>query len=184
MDGVSVAEINKLKTDFEKNFCGRCTEPYKVEVLEHMVTPDSCYNGIRSRFRAEKMIRALSDKYTQTAMKKAEANCSESWEYHIIGVTNKDISASVHNNKDYGVLGLSFMGSKLCNSSVVSTYRLKRKKDLWKLTVHELCHGLYNCPHCKRNDPHCLMADAKGGNPHFELKDSLCNECGAICIFD
>ena len=30
--------------------------------------------------------------------------------------------------------------------------------------------------------PHCIMADAKGGNPHFEIKESLCLDCGSFCL--
>lgn len=180
MDGISTADAEKLKSDFMKNFAARQFEPYNVEVLDHMSTPDSCLNDAKTRLRADKMLRTLKGRYSEEAKRKAKAKDPKAWDYHIVGVTNKDISTSVHGKADYGILGLSFLGHKHGDSSVVSTYRLKRKKDLWKLTAHEFCHGFYGCPHCKNDDPHCLMADAKGGNPHFEIKDSLCGDCANI----
>lgn len=182
MDGVSPATIKQLKEDFSTKFTDKQWEPYVVEILEHMNTPDSCYNDTKTRFRADKILRTLSNKYSEIAKKKAKEKDSKAWSYHIVGVTNNDISTSVHGKSDYGILGLSFLGHRHGDSSVVSTYRLKRKKDLWKLTAHEFCHGFYGCPHCKNGDPHCIMADAKGGNPHFEIKESLCDDCANICI--
>lgn len=183
MDGISASTIGQLKEDFYENFAERQCEPYVVEVLGHMSTPDSCYNDIHTRYRAEKLLRTLSSKYSKEAKKTVQEKYPKEWAYHIIGVTNKDISTSVHGKSDYGILGLSFLGHKHGDTSVVSTFRLKRKKDLWKLTAHEFCHGFYGCPHCKNDDPHCIMADAKGGNPHFEIKNSLCMDCANICLF-
>lgn len=182
LDGVSHATMEQLKEDFSKKFTDKKWEPYEVEILDHMNTPDSCYNDAKTRFRAYKILKTLSNKYSEIAKKKAKEKSPKAWDYHIVGVTNNDISTSVHGKSDYGILGLSFLGNKYGDSSVVSTYRLKRKKDLWKLTAHEFCHGFYGCPHCKNDDPHCIMADAKGGNPHFEIKDSLCNDCANICL--
>ncbi len=182
MDGMSAKEMNQLKEDFQTYFTDKLWEPYIVELLEPMATPDSCRNDAKTRLRADKMLRTLHDKYSDIAKKKAKEKDSKHWAYHIVGVTNKDISTTVHGKADYGVLGLSFLGQNYGDASVVSTYRLKRKKDLWKLTAHEFCHGFYGCPHCKNDDPHCLMADAKGGNPHFEIKESLCLDCGSFCV--
>ena len=60
---------------------------------------------------------------------------------------------------------------------MISTYRMKKKKDLWKLAMHEFGHGYFGLSHCPNDDASCIMADAKGGNPHFELKDTLCSVC-------
>ena len=182
MDGVSSATMTQLKEDFSTKFTDRQWEPYVVEVLDHMTTPDSCYNDTKTRFRAEKILRTLSSRYSEEARNKAKEKDQKHWAYQIVGVTNHDISTSVHGKPDYGILGLSFLGNRHGDSSIVSTYRLKRKKDLWKLVAHEFCHGFYGCPHCKNDDPHCIMADAKGGNPHFEIKDSLCIDCANICL--
>ena len=182
MDGVSTETMKRMKEDFQTKFTDKQWEPYEVEILDHIVTPDSCYNDAKTRLRADKILRTLSKQYSEIAKEKAKEKDLESWAYHIVGVTNKDISTTVHGKPDYGILGLSFLGHKHGDTSVVSTYRLKRKKDLWKLAAHEFCHGFYGCPHCKNNDPHCIMADAKGGNPHFEIKDSLCLDCANICL--
>ena len=55
-----------------------------------------------------------------------------------IGLTHRDISTSIHRNYKYGIVGLSFRPGKAC---VVSTFRLKRKDDLWKVTTHEFLHS-------------------------------------------
>ena len=144
MDGISTAEAETLKVDFMKNFAARQFEPYNVEVLAHMSTPDSCLNDVKSRLRADKMLRTLKGRYSEEAKRKAKAKDPKAWDYHIVGVTNKDISTSVHGKADYGILGLSFLGHKHGDSSVVSTFRLKRRKDLWKLTAHEFCHGFFS----------------------------------------
>lgn len=180
LDGVSKADVEKLKDDFYEKFAEKQWEPYIVETLEHMSTPDSCYNDTHTRFRANKIIKTLSKTYSKNCKKKVQEKYPKNWAYYIIGVTDRDISTNVHGKSDYGILGLSYLGKE--DASIISTYRLKRKKDLWKLATHEFCHGFYGCPHCKNDNPHCLMADAKGGNPHFEIKDSLCIDCKNICL--
>ena len=73
-----------------------------------------------------------------------------------IGLTHQDISTSIHGHYNYGIMGLSFRPGDAC---VVSTFRLKRKDDLWKVTIHEFLHSR-GLPHCKTNAPKCLMQDA------------------------
>ncbi len=177
MDGVSSATIEQLKEDFTTKFTDKQWEPYNVEILEPMTTPDSCFNSEKTRYRAEKMVKTISRKYAAEIKKEAK---EKDWAYYIVGVTDKDISTAIHNKPDYGIMGLSYLGKG--DTSVISTYRIKRKKDLWKLAAHEFCHGFYGCPHCKNDDPYCIMADAKGGNPHFEIKESLCLDCGNFCL--
>ena len=89
-----------------------------------------------------------------------------------IGLTHRDISTSIHGNYNYGIMGLSFRPGNAC---VVSTFRLKRKDDLWKVTTHEFLHSR-GLPHCKKNDPKCLMQDAHGKNT-FSMKNGLCQDC-------
>ncbi|RGN81615.1 hypothetical protein DXB41_11040 [Segatella copri] len=69
-------------------------------------------------------------------------------------------------------MGLSFRPGDAC---VVSTFRLKRKDDLWKVTIHEFLHSR-GLPHCKKNAPKCLMQDAHGKNT-FYMKNGLCEDC-------
>ena len=82
--------------------------------------------------------------------------------------TDKDIEF-----KGKGVLGLSLHPGKLC---IVSTYRLKNKKELWKLVVHEFIHIYFDYSHCPVNNNNCLMKDAKG-KVNFKNKQNICTVC-------
>lgn len=178
LDGVSPEYAKKVSEQFYNNFAAQKWEGYSVNTLSHKASPASCLNDSKSRLRGEKMIKWLETEFKDSARSYNVGR--DYFENFIIGVTDKDISTSIHGRDDYGILGLSFLGKgKAC---VISTYRLKRRKDLWKLAVHEFCHGFYGCPHCPNDDPHCIMADAKGGNPHFEIKDSLCLHCANVCL--
>lgn len=179
MDGMKASEMEQLARNFKKNFGERQPEKFEVEILPHMMSPDSCLNDAKTRLRADKLMHMLNGKYSAQCRKKADEKDPGNAEYHVMGVTNRDISTTVHGKADYGILGLSYLRGP--HTGVVSNYRLRQKKDLWKLTAHEFCHGFYHCPHCKNDDPHCLMADAKGGNPRFEIKDTLCRDCAKIC---
>lgn len=175
LDGISKSQIEELKKDFKDNFTDKREEVFFIESLEHLNTPDSCINKKYHRFEAGVMLKFLKNQFGETVKQKARENSeSGSIDYCIIGVTNKDISTPVHDKENYGILGLSTIGGKVC---VISTYRLKNKKDLWKLAMHEFGHGYYRLRHCPKDDSSCIMADAKGGNPHYELKDSLCSTC-------
>lgn len=180
LDGVSSRDIKKLSEDFTKHFADGQWEPYTVTSLSHNASPVSCLNDPKTRLRANSLLRWLFEAYKDSVLTNIDKVNIKDYEYYIIGVTDKDISTSIHGSDDYGILGLSYLGKG--NTSVISTHRLSRKKDLWKLAVHEFCHGFYGCPHCENDDPHCIMADAKGGNPKFEIKDSLCLDCAARCV--
>lgn len=73
--------------------------------------------------------------------------------------------------KGKGVLGLSLHPGNLC---IVSTYRLKNKKEIWKLVTHEFIHTYFDYSHCD-NDT-CLMKDAMG-KVNFKNKQGLCIKC-------
>lgn len=47
---------------------------------------------------------------------------------------------------------------------------------LKELIAHEFTHGYFSQGHCKADDPHCIMQDAKK-KPNFAIKDSLCSVC-------
>lgn len=80
--------------------------------------------------------------------------------------------AVIHGHYNYGIMGLSYRPGDAC---VVSMYRLKRKDDLWKVTMHEFLHSR-GLPHCKKDNPKCLMQDAHGKNT-FNMKHGLCEGC-------
>lgn len=122
--------------------------------------PDSCLYKPRNRYWAGKILKILHEEH------------GGNHEIVTIGLTNRDISTSIHGHYNYGIMGLSFRPGDAC---VVSTFRLKRKDDLWKVTIHEFLHSR-GLPHCKTNAPKCLMQDAHGKNT-FYMKHGLCEDC-------
>lgn len=92
-----------------------------------------------------------------------------------IGITDDDICCDAHGIKNFGILGLSYLGHRF-NSCIVSTCRVKNKKEVWKVIAHEFTHGYFSQRHCKANDPHCIMQDANK-KPNFRIKSSLCDVC-------
>lgn len=181
MDGISKAEVEELMKNFKDKFGGTRFEPYFVESFEAIKTPDSCMNQKYHRLDAKKVLSFLKQNYSSTSKELAKKNGEDNaWTtYHVIGVTDRDISTGVHGRENYGILGLTYRDG---SESIISTYRLRRKQDLWKLAAHEMCHGFYGAKHCPNDDPSCLLADAKGGNPHFEKKDTLCRVCSDWCL--
>lgn len=173
LDGVKDAEVKKLQKELGENIDRIQTENVekiqgdveaRVEILPRMETPDSCYNDAHTRFRAPKILNFLKKQYA------GEIGQGGS----VIGVTNKDISTTAHGYNDYGIQGLSNMPGAV---SVISTFRVRDRNFLWRLAFHEFCHGYFGMPHCPEKDPACLMKDAEGKNPHFELKETLCDTC-------
>lgn len=141
---------------------------FEISILPKTALPDSCYYKPRGRYRADKLLRYLKQKYGRDHA-------------YVIAVTDKDISSSIHGADDYGIQGLSYCPG---NVTIMSTFRVKNKKHLWKLAAHEFCHGFFKLHHCPRHDPTCLIKDAEGGNPHFELKATLCDSCIHSISFD
>lgn len=140
------------------NVLPRKKSPTKAEI-ERYRDP----NGNRhTRLRADSLIKWLYDGRKDV---------------YNIGITNRDVSCTVHGVNDFGVLGLSFLNHKY-NGVVVSTFRVKDKTDLWKVAAHEFSHCFFSMGHCKANDPHCIMQDANK-RPNFSIKEKLCDKCKA-----
>lgn len=134
------------------------------EVLPPLPLSDSLMNKTKSRYRADKIVRSLS----------AKAN-----EHNIyIGLTHKDISCSIRGKEDWGVQGLTLIPKKAC---VVSTFRVKDRHDFWKVACHEFIHTYFEYYHCPKDDPSCLMQDAKG-RPNYKNKKGLCGHCKSVLI--
>ena len=131
-----------------------------VSIGEPMEIPNSCLYKPRNRYWAGKILGMLH----------AEHGGND--EIVSIGLTHRDISTSIHGHYNYGIMGLSLRPGDAC---VVSTYRLKRKDDLWKVAMHEFLHSR-GLPHCKKNDVRCLMQDAHSKNT-FYMKHGLCEDC-------
>ena len=133
---------------------------YVVEPLPVKQMPQSAYYAPRKRYRADKII----------AIQKAEYKGYD--DLIVIGMTRKDISTSVHGQKDYGIMGLSYNPG---NSCVVSSYRVPDRRNLHKVVLHEFLHSR-GLPHCRKDDPKCYMKDAKGkGN--LTIQKYLCESC-------
>lgn len=176
LDGTPKSRVEALKDSLEKNLnaisAAKEADPkknglpyvYIVNVLPHANTPDSCLNNIKSRYRANKILRSLRKAYAKEIKRG----------YYIIGVTDRDISTTAHGVDDYGIQGLTGMPGKV---SIISSFRVKDKRMLWRLAAHEYCHGEFEMAHCEKKDPKCLMKDAEGGNPHLELKKTFCSQC-------
>jgi archaemetzincin len=129
-----------------------------VVLLHSAKMPSFSYYSPRNRYRADSLI-----KWMNGHAKKNET---------FIGITQQDISTDKGTIRDYGVMGLGYQPGKAC---VASNFRLKDKRNFYKVALHELGHttGLPHCP-----NPKCFMADAKGGDPTGE-EENFCQKCSA-----
>lgn len=150
-------EANQLKEELEKHLVPIYLS--EIEVLPKKDIPASCLYKSRNRYWAGNILGFLKQQ-------------NRGSDFVTIGLTHRDISTSIHGNYNYGIMGLSFRPGNAC---VVSTFRLKRKDDLWKVTTHEFLHSR-GLPHCKKDDLKCLMQDAHGKNT-FYMKHGLCEDC-------
>lgn len=146
-----------------KELLKRTEEIFGVE-LECEIHPplplsDTLMNDGHTRYRADKIIHSMA----------AYANRHNIY----IGLTHKDISCSVHGKKDWGVQGLSLIPGNAC---VASTFRVKDRRDFWKVVCHEFIHTYFTYNHCPKDDPSCLMQAAKG-HPRYKGKNGLCPHC-------
>ena len=155
-------EASKLGKELEKHLFEMFSVDLGCVVLPPLPLSDSLMNKAKSRYRADKIIRSLSAKADDHNI--------------YIGLTRKDISCSIRGKADWGVQGLSLIPGKVC---VVSTFRVKDRHDLWKVTCHEFIHTYFNYHHCPKNDSFCLMQDAKG-HPNYKKKNGLCQFCQSV----
>lgn len=125
----------------------------RVVVAESQPMPKGAYYPPRKRFRADRIIESLAKRP----------------EWRAIGVTDKDVSATAHGVKDYGMMGLAYLGGSSC---VVSSFRAKR--NIGRVAVHEFGHtlGLNHCP-----TPGCLMRDGEGTGRNIIGADRFCKKC-------
>ena len=149
-----------------KELTKRLEEIFSVEV-ECEVHPslplsDTLMNDGHTRYRADKIIRSMA------------GNANKQNIY--IGLTHKDISCTIHDKKDWGVQGLSIIPGNAC---VASTFRVKDKRDFWKVVCHEFIHTYFSYNHCPKDDPTCLMQAAKG-HPRYKGKNGLCSHCSSV----
>lgn len=165
LDGIK--DVDSAVKKFEEQYSCMFNKKCIVRVLPHKNTPKEVYNEAHTRFDAKKLLMYIHN------------NTPE--DEYTIGVTDKDISTTRLGHKDYGVLGLSYLGGSK-RACVTSTYRLKRNEDLWKLMAHEFTHGFFGIDHCIADEDYCIMQDAKGKNPKLENKFTFCEFCGGAII--
>lgn len=152
---IAIKLENYLKKYDNYEFMGDC-----VYVDDNDNLSGSMLNSSKTRYRADKIINYYQD---------GAYYCNP-----IICLTNEDISTSLHGRKDWGVLGFSWKGKYV---GIASTYRLKNpKRDYWKVVLHEFIHAFYDYGHCPKDDPKCIMQDAKG-HANFSNKNDLCDYC-------
>lgn len=153
-------EAQQLKNELEKHMRLLIGEVGLVfEVLPNKPLSVELKNDAGTRYRADMIINSLASE--------ADRN------HIIIALTHKDISVSYKGKPDWGVLGLSLIPKKAC---VVSTYRVKNRKDLWKVATHEFVHTCFEYLHCPDDNTKCIMKDAKG-HANFSNKSTLCEKC-------
>jgi len=135
---------------------------YKVYIKPVMALPTNAFYPVRGRYRADSLIRMLSQ--------------SASSDTVVIGLTEKDISVTKGQVQDWGVMGLGYCPGTAC---IVSTYRLSKRnlyQQFYKVAFHELGHtqGLQHC-----TNKTCFMRDAEGGNP-LDQEKGFCTSCKAF----
>lgn len=132
----------------------------EVKVLPNKPLTKDLMNDAKTRYRASKILDL------QQGMIKQPGDV-------VIGLTDKDISTSVHGYEDWGILGLSYLNKSNC---VISTFRVKDKSQFWKVVLHEFGHGFVGLPHCPNNDSSCFMVDANG-KPNLTPQRHFCDSC-------
>lgn len=136
----------------------------RVYLLPPRALPQQAYFKPRNRYRADTLLRFLDSAIDAGYTK-------------VLGITDRDISATKGNVADWGILGLGQINARAC---MISTFRMKWSTvpqeiffhRLTAVTIHELGHtfGLDHCP-----NQGCVMEDAKGSVATVD------HETGAFC---
>jgi len=156
----TLKEAEQVKKQFAAYLKKSLYYEEEIEIDSPIKLDTSMLNAAHSRYRADKIVN----------YQRKQTNSHNI----IIGLLHEDISLQYKGRKDWGVLGLSFKGTYSC---VVSTYRVKNKqRDLWKVVAHEFIHAYFNYGHCPKDNPNCIMKDAKG-HADFSNKNDLCDYC-------
>jgi archaemetzincin len=159
-DNYTQQEAKQVKEVLEKMFLEFFDADFEFEVLPNREFTTDLMNDDKTRYRADKIIKLMSNEATSHRI--------------MIGLTHKDVSCTYKGIQDWGVLGLSIHGTHAC---VASDFRLKSKRrDYWKVVTHEFTHTFFRYGHCPEDNPICIMKDAKG-HPDFSKKESFCKTC-------
>ncbi|WP_139921228.1 zinc-dependent metalloprotease family protein [Hymenobacter sp. DG01] len=130
-----------------------------VVLAPRRALPNAAYYPPRHRYRADSLLRYLVRQYQPDTV--------------VIGLTQRDISTTKNDRRDWGVLGLGYQPGR---AAVASSFRLRQRQlptQFYKVVLHEIGHtqGLPHCP-----APTCFMRDAEGGNP-TDKETGFCSRC-------
>jgi archaemetzincin len=121
--------------------------------------PETAFYEPRKRYRADTLLSYLVRKVGGDSV--------------IVGLSEKDISTTKDEIKDWGVMGLGYQPGNAC---VISSFRVSpknRREQFYKVVLHEIGHT-QGLEHCQVKS--CLMRDAEGGNPLDQEKE-FCSSC-------
>ena len=153
-DDFTIEEAEKLK----QNLIVKLNETYgdfapSITIEQPKQLPETSYYAPRKRYLADEILKDLWPDYNPGTDPT-----------YIFGLTHKDISYKIHGHENYGIQGLTSLGT---HKSIVSDYRTK---DLVAVMVHEFGHGYFGAKHC--NDTKCIMCDfqkLKGKSYQYKL---------------
>lgn len=162
---VVIGEFPKKDVEFVQNKLKKFYN-CKVNILPKMDIPVSCKVKGLQKYSSVKIVKLLNSKFKNVEGK-------------VVALTQVDICTDRKLNgktfKNWGVIGLSLLGTKSC---IVSNKRMKTNYygKLEKVSIHEIGHSL-GIPHCETHSK-CLMNDAKGKGSKID-KELLwmCDDC-------
>lgn len=161
---VNFGNIEESKIEFIKS---ALENKFKIDtiIIFDQELPKETFYAPRNRYRADKLIHYLKENYDTEK---------------VIGITDKDISTTVREQEDWGIMGLAYRPGKSCVVSTFRTFRnakseTHKNERLKKVTIHEYGHTL-GLPHCE-NSKGCVMRDANGKVATIDETDDFCSKC-------
>lgn len=161
---VNLGKVENSRIQFVQN---TLENKFKIDTIINFnqTLPTETYYAPRNRYRADKLIKFLKENY------KTEK---------VIGITDKDISTTLGEHQDWGIMGLAYCPGKSCVVSTFRTFRnakseAHKNERLKKVVVHEFGHTL-GLPHCE-NSKTCVMRDANGKVSTIDEVNDFCSKC-------
>jgi archaemetzincin len=146
--------------------------PIDVVIEPARPLPKSAQTIEKDRYSADALLTFLDDVPATAGQK-------------VMGIAEIDIVTPKNGNPRWGILGLGSIDGK---TSVISTYRMRRKWEggapepvvrdrLAKISLHELGHtlGLDHCP-----NKGCIMEDGHGTVKTVDAETVLCPRCSKL----
>ncbi|MGZ3448806.1 MAG: hypothetical protein ACXVEF_04365 [Polyangiales bacterium] len=146
--------------------------PIDIVVEPGRALPKSAETIEKGRYSADALLTFLEDVPATKGQK-------------VMGIAEIDIVTPKNGNPRWGILGLGSIDGK---TSVISTYRMRRKWEggapepvvrdrLAKISLHELGHtlGLDHCP-----NKGCIMEDGHGTVKTIDAETALCATCSKL----